>query len=1486
MLEELLDLIERIDHRVDGDVTILYSGITGEYESLGPNRLHSGAIADALYHSGNNVRTIDQSELGKFLNQTKDTEYYNEKLARKLEEIFRDNPDDLRTFMDGERVGDVRMNNGVWDRAAARYAADAAGEVVTLSGGAYQNRVFYQTELPIILDNPKVTSIDGIPIEAFDGMTLDEAYSVIKAASDERASRLSIAVDEAGSPLVVDRHYLLDSRSFFEDSRAIDGKAPPPSTPMRSMSHFIPSERVVQHRDALNNIRRAQDNLADHYRRDPQAQNALGTSRWIKAVDRLGQVADVVSIAAMAHDAKAALDAGDQESAQQIVTQWALENAGAIIAGRLASLAAAPLVVAGPVGWLAAGGMTLSASHFGGAYAEEAAEFLAGRIAELWDKALDALRDLFEAAEWPYSCPLVLDLDRNGIITTSEASSAVHFDHDGNGFAERTGWISPKDGFLVRDLDGSGAIEDGGEMFGDSTLLANGRKADHGFQALEDLDANGDRFIDRLDSAWSTLRVWMDRNSNGVVDQAELQRLDEVGVRRLGVSYSPSSIEDPQGNRHLQIGMFQASDGTSQVMHDVWFKVDAARTKWLHPMVLDEEIARLPDLKGMGGVHDLHQAMGMDASGELRLIVERWIQGSSVQRKALMDPLIFSWAGVASVPNYQNWSAIDGRLAVMERLLDQTYRPGWLDPRPIGASVVMLHQAYEGFRLHMEDQLILQTDGLPILQKFIGPAGLVHADPPSDVLEWVSDYLKAFVGRQPDFFKLFRLSQALRSMGSAGEHILTTMEESLSEGDLSGSVFFRLLSDYRLLQGPAASNQLHGSDGQDLIIGGSGIDVLHGGAGRDWLVGGPGHDSLYGGTGDDVYIITKGDGLDHIHDADSGIGNRDVVLFTDVQSSDISLVERLGSHLYLHYGEGDRLWLEHYFTSGIYRIEAFQFVDGTLWGEADLLDRVVVGGATAGNDWLGGYTDMVNRIDALDGNDQLHGGGFADLLQGGDGNDWISGGDGDDHLEGGAGNDVLHGGLGRDRLIGGAGNDSLYGGTGDDMYVISLGEGLKQISDVDLGNGNRDVVIFANAKSSDVFRVERNGFHLYLHHGQGGCVWVDSYFASVIYQIEAFQFVDGALWGDRELRDRVVVGGATAGNDWLGGYTDMVNRIDALDGNDQVHGGGFADLLLGGNGDDWISGGDGDDLLDGGAGNDVLLGGAGKDRLIAGSGNDILNGGSGDDVYVISKGVDIKQISDVDPLRGNRDVVSFLNVRSQDVSSVERDGSHLLLRHSGGGQLRVDSYFAADLYRVEAFQFSNGVIWEDRQLRDRVVVAGATAGNDSLGGFQDMANRIKGLDGHDVLNGGVLNDVLTGGNGNDTLHGGDGDDILDGGSGNDILSGGRGKDRLVAGSGTDTLNGGEGDDNYIIVRSGSLKQIADYDPNPLNKDLVTFSNLKSTEISTVRRNGFHLEINFHSKDQLSVSNHFLSRDYAIEAFRFSNGVTLGETQLLALIPPA
>jgi hypothetical protein len=82
-----------------------------------------------------------------------------------------------------------------------------------------------------------------------------------------------------------------------------------------------------------------------------------------------------------------------------------------------------------------------------------------------------------------------------------------------------------------------------------------------------------------------------------------------------------------------------------------------------------------------------------------------------------------------------------------------------------------------------------------------------------------------------------------------------------------------------------------------------------------------------------------------------------------------------------------------------------------------------------------------------------------------------------------------------------------------------------------------------------------------------------------------------------------------------------------------------------------------------------------------------------------------------------------------------------------------------------------------------------------------------------------------------------------------------------------------------------LKTIIDFDPNLMNKDSVRFSNLRSTDLSSVRRQGAHLELTFSTRDQLVITNHFVSPGYEIEVFGFSNGVTLTAADVLALIPP-
>lgn len=166
--------------------------------------------------------------------------------------------------------------------------------------------------------------------------------------------------------------------------------------------------------------------------------------------------------------------------------------------------------------------------------------------------------------------PLVLDLNGNG-IETSDVQHGVVFDLAGHGAAGLSAWISGGDGFLVRDINGDGLIANGREMFGEGTLLKIGTYAQNGFEALADMDDNGDQVIDARDQAFKNLQVWIDENHDGVTDLGELKGLTDLHIQSLNLLAVESDARD-HGNLLGLVSNYTMDDGVQRGLVDVWFE--------------------------------------------------------------------------------------------------------------------------------------------------------------------------------------------------------------------------------------------------------------------------------------------------------------------------------------------------------------------------------------------------------------------------------------------------------------------------------------------------------------------------------------------------------------------------------------------------------------------------------------------------------------------------------------------------------------------------------------------------------------------------------------------------------------------------------------------------------------------------------------------------------------------------------------------------
>jgi hypothetical protein len=166
----------------------------------------------------------------------------------------------------------------------------------------------------------------------------------------------------------------------------------------------------------------------------------------------------------------------------------------------------------------------------------------------------------------------VINLD-NGAYRLTGSDDPVMFDIAAEGRARRIGWTAANAAmaFLAMDRNGNGVIDDGSELFGNHTMLANGMVAREGFEALAELDSNHDGVVDRNDSTWTRLLLWIDWNHDGVSQGSEIQAIANSDVSALGYEHHFTGRRDPYGNFFRWEANLGKGQGSGRPYYDIYF---------------------------------------------------------------------------------------------------------------------------------------------------------------------------------------------------------------------------------------------------------------------------------------------------------------------------------------------------------------------------------------------------------------------------------------------------------------------------------------------------------------------------------------------------------------------------------------------------------------------------------------------------------------------------------------------------------------------------------------------------------------------------------------------------------------------------------------------------------------------------------------------------------------------------------------------------
>nr|WP_318384901.1 calcium-binding protein [uncultured Enterobacter sp.] len=559
--------------------------------------------------------------------------------------------------------------------------------------------------------------------------------------------------------------------------------------------------------------------------------------------------------------------------------------------------------------------------------------------------------------------PLSIDLSGNEKIDTTEVNdkkTPVWFDHNKDGLKEQTGWITNGDGLLARDLNNDGVINNGGELFGEFTLTESGERAYEGIEALTDLDENHDNRIDRNDSAWSSLTVWRDSNTNAITEEGELLSMAQAGISTISLDARSNYTDLGNGNIIYQETTAESDEGKSILIADVNYAVDYYNRIQDSSIKITPEIAQLPNARAFGGINDLRQALVLnpDLKRSLDAFVDE--KDASLRNKKL-DDLLFHWAGVEQVGEGDPDKFNLQKKAFVQKLSCSTK--------------VMVDNEYRRYKVYAKAQIDAQTRFAEIFRQFVkspyssaAPTIIIDFSAFGDFI-LTSHFARDFSSVSAYLETLFGLtvySQTLQtqfdlnisSLKPLSRYALIIALTSTRPNDTDRGEYYRRDSGIAVLldgasfhdtslddlfYGSSVNDNFTSSDGNDSLYGGDGNDILNHAVTADDNQQNIVYDNDYfeGGPGKDIYVFTPPGSLVINNNDDSN--SKDKLLFEkSIKPSQVKLKKTQKQDLTILFKKhsNSQVTIKNYFLDNgrsAYRLEHIVFNNKTIWTPEDII---------------------------------------------------------------------------------------------------------------------------------------------------------------------------------------------------------------------------------------------------------------------------------------------------------------------------------------------------------------------------------------------------------------------------------------------------------------------------------------------------------------------------------------------------------------------